>query len=168
MEAESNRRITKRTVKLKEKFAPITSSKPQNEKSKELEGAKIGRTASGEFLVRGRIFQTHKPITFNQPWTNEEQKRLEELLELHPTEETEMERWKKIAVELGNRTPVKVQSRVHKYFFTEQDFLYLAGYPIRETKTDFSRQEERKCGMENSQIFLLPKSPPFLQVLFQK
>ena len=38
----------------------------------------------------------------------EEQKRLEELLERFPTEETEMERWKKIATEMGNRTPVQV------------------------------------------------------------
>jgi hypothetical protein len=77
MEADPSRRITKRTVKLKDKFAPIKfstcHSKPRNENNKELEGAKIGRMASGEFLVRGRIFQTHKPIRFNQPWTNEEQ-----------------------------------------------------------------------------------------------
>ena len=37
-----------------------------------------------------------------------------------------MERWKKIAAELGNRTPVQVQSRVQKYFLK----LHRAGLPI--------------------------------------
>merc|ERR1719228_1099738 len=73
-----------------------------------------------------RLFQTHKPVTFNQPWTREEQQRLEELLDRYPTEETEMERWKKIAAEMGNRTPVQVQSRVQKYFLK----LHRAGLPI--------------------------------------
>ena len=50
----------------------------------------------------------------------------EELLDLHPSEEIEMERWKKIAAELGNRTPVQVQSRVQKYFLK----LQRAGLPI--------------------------------------
>merc|ERR1719427_2061725 len=84
------------------------------------------RTAEGGYLVRGRVFQTHKPVTFNQPWTREEQKLLEELLERFPTEETEMERWKKIAAELGNRTPIQVQSRGQKYFLK----LHKAGLPI--------------------------------------
>ena len=46
----------------------------------------------------------------------EEQRRLEELLVEYPSEEVEMERWKKIATCLGNRTAVQVQSRVQKYF----------------------------------------------------
>ena len=37
-----------------------------------------------------------------------------------------MERWKKIATDLGNRTPVQVQSRVQKYFLKLQK----AGLPI--------------------------------------
>jgi hypothetical protein len=45
--------------------------------------------------------------TFNQPWTDSEQKRLEELLETHPSQDVEMDRWKKIAEELGNRNPVQ-------------------------------------------------------------
>ena len=59
-------------------------------------------------MVRGRVFDQSKPQTFNQPWTGEEQKRLEELLEEYPSEEVEMERWKKIATCLGNRTPIQV------------------------------------------------------------
>ena len=82
--------------------------------------------ASGDILVRGRIYKNNKPRTFNQPWKIEEQRRLEELLVVHPTEEIEMERWKKIATELGNRTPVQVQSRVQKYFLK----LQRAGLPI--------------------------------------
>ena len=66
--------------------------------------------------MRGRIFDSSKPQTFNQPWTPQEQRRLEELLEEYPSEEIEMERWKKIATCLGNRTAIQVQSRVQKYF----------------------------------------------------
>ena len=47
-------------------------------------------------------------MTFNQPWTPEEQRRLEELLVQFPSEDIEMERWKKIAAALGNRTPIQV------------------------------------------------------------
>ena len=50
-------------------------------------------------------------MTFNQPWTPEEQRRLEELLLQFPSEDVEMERWKKIAAALGNRTPIQVGVR---------------------------------------------------------
>ena len=72
------------------------------------------------------MFDASKPQTFNQPWTGEEQRRLEELLVEYPSEEVEMERWKKIATCLGNRTPIQVQSRVQKYF----QKLSKAGLPI--------------------------------------
>lgn len=52
-------------------------------------------------LVRGRAFDESKPETFNQLWTVEEQKRLDELLILYPPEEIEMKRWTKIANALG-------------------------------------------------------------------
>ena len=81
---------------------------------------------SGQWLVRGRTFDKSKPKTFNQPWTAEEQKRLEELLHEFPSEDVEMERWKKIAARLGNRTPIQVQSRTQKYFIK----LHKAGLPI--------------------------------------
>ena len=87
---------------------------------------KVERNARGQFLVRGRVFDASKPQTFNQPWTPEEQRRLEDLLLEYPSEEIEMERWKKIATCLGNRTPIQVQSRVQKYFVKLQK----AGLPI--------------------------------------
>ena len=46
----------------------------------------------GQMLVRGRPFEEGKPRTFNQPWTAEEQQRLEELLMQYPSEDVEMER----------------------------------------------------------------------------
>ena len=52
-----------------------------------------------------------KQRSASQPWTNEEQRRLEELLLQFPSEDVEMERWKKIAKALGNRTAIQVQSR---------------------------------------------------------
>ena len=55
--------------------------KREVKKRNSIDGEGVERTEDGEFMVRGRKFQTNKPITFNQPWTKEEQKRLEELLE---------------------------------------------------------------------------------------
>ena len=54
-----------------------------------------------QILVRGRAFDESKPETFNQLWTMEEQRRLEELLVEYPPEEVEMRRWTKIANALG-------------------------------------------------------------------
>ena len=59
-------------------------------------------------------------------WTAEEQRRLEQLLVKFPSEDVEMERWKKIANALGNRTAVQVQSRTQKYFLKLQK----AGLPV--------------------------------------
>ncbi|KAJ0059108.1 hypothetical protein NL108_007494, partial [Boleophthalmus pectinirostris] len=55
-------------------------------------------------MIRGRICHPNKPDTFNQLWTVEEQKKLEQLLMKFPPEEVESRRWQKIADELGNRT----------------------------------------------------------------
>lgn len=76
--------------------------------------------------VRGRKFTDNKPETFNQLWSCEEQKRLEELLEIYPEEAVEARRYKKIADALGTRTPIQVMSRVQKYFAK----LAKAGLPI--------------------------------------
>ncbi|XP_015182795.1 PREDICTED: ZZ-type zinc finger-containing protein 3 [Polistes dominula] len=91
---------------------------PQTQINTEQENRKI--------LVRGRAFDESKPETFNQLWTIEEQRRLEELLIEYPPEEVEMRRWTKIANALGNRTPKQVSSRVQKYFIK----LLRAGLPI--------------------------------------
>ncbi|XP_014606626.1 PREDICTED: ZZ-type zinc finger-containing protein 3 [Polistes canadensis] len=91
---------------------------PQTQIKTEQENRKI--------LVRGRAFDESKPETFNQLWTIEEQRRLEELLIEYPPEEVEMRRWTKIANALGNRTPKQVSSRVQKYFIK----LLRAGLPI--------------------------------------
>ncbi|KAI9480758.1 MAG: hypothetical protein EXX96DRAFT_564068 [Benjaminiella poitrasii] len=54
--------------------------------------------------------------TFKQPWTDEEQKRLEELLIVYPDEPVQAQRFNKISKALGTRTPRQVASRVQKYF----------------------------------------------------
>lgn len=59
-------------------------------------------------------------------WTNEEQRRLEQLLIEFPPEEVEMRRFGKIAKALGNRTAQQVFSRVQKYFQKLHD----AGLPV--------------------------------------
>ncbi|XP_053326041.1 ZZ-type zinc finger-containing protein 3 [Spea bombifrons] len=83
-------------------------------------------TSHGSQQVRGRQPTEHKPGTFNQLWTVEEQKKLEQLLLKFPPEEVESRRWQKIADELGNRTAKQVASRVQKYFIK----LTKAGIPV--------------------------------------
>lgn len=67
-------------------------------------------------VVRGRICNTGKSQTFNQLWTVEEQKKLEDLLVKYPPEEVEARRWEKIAKALINRTPQQV---IVKYYYIE-------------------------------------------------
>ncbi|CAL1260948.1 unnamed protein product [Larinioides sclopetarius] len=50
------------------------------------------------------------------PWTEEELKRLKELLIDFPPEEAEVHRWEKIANGLETRTPLEVATRVHKFY----------------------------------------------------
>lgn len=61
----------------------------------------INKNIFFQILVRGRAFDETKPETFNQLWTFNEQKRLEELLVEYPPENIEMRRWTKIAKALG-------------------------------------------------------------------
>ncbi|XP_050163244.1 LOW QUALITY PROTEIN: ZZ-type zinc finger-containing protein 3 [Myiozetetes cayanensis] len=85
-----------------------------------------GSTNSRPQMIRGRLCDETKPETFNQLWTVEEQKKLEQLLLKYPPEEVESRRWQKIADELGNRTAKQVASRVQKYFIK----LTKAGIPV--------------------------------------
>ncbi|EDW77411.1 uncharacterized protein Dwil_GK18102 [Drosophila willistoni] len=64
--------------------------------------------------------------THSHLWTNDEQRRLEQLLIEYPPEDIEMRRFGKIAKALGNRTPQQVFSRVQKYFQKLHD----AGMPV--------------------------------------
>ncbi|CEP16369.1 hypothetical protein [Parasitella parasitica] len=54
--------------------------------------------------------------TFNQPWSDQEQQRLQELLITFPDEPIQAQRFNKISKALGTRTPRQVASRVQKYF----------------------------------------------------
>lgn len=65
-----------------------------------------------QILVRGRPFDESKPETFNQLWTADEQRRLEELLKEYPPEEVEMRRWTKIANALGISNSVNLQNQI--------------------------------------------------------
>ncbi|KAG5285529.1 hypothetical protein AALO_G00004410 [Alosa alosa] len=83
-------------------------------------------SSSRSQMIRGRVCHQNKPDTFNQLWTVEEQKKLEQLLVKFPPEEVEAKRWQKIADALGNRTAKQVASRVQKYFIK----LTKAGIPV--------------------------------------
>ncbi len=115
------------------------------------------RNAQGRFLVRGRSFDDKKPKTFNQPWTAEEQQRLEELLVQYPSEDVEMMRWKKIAAALGNRTAIQVQSRTQKYFLK----LAKAGLPIpgRQTKSKHNKYASGSAASQKNSTFFPNLSP---------
>lgn len=94
--------------------------------NEDIKESKLNRDQDNNPKVRGRKFTDNKPETFNQLWSCEEQKRLEELLEIYPEEPIEARRYKKIARDLGTRTPVQVMSRIQKYFAK----LAKAGLPI--------------------------------------
>ncbi|KAI9283390.1 hypothetical protein BY458DRAFT_496380 [Sporodiniella umbellata] len=54
--------------------------------------------------------------TFKLPWSDEEQQRLQDLLEIYPDEPIQAQRFSKISKALGTRTQKQVASRVQKYF----------------------------------------------------
>jgi len=65
---------------------------------------KSAELGENEMLVRGRLKDEQKPETFNQLWTTEEQRKLEELLIEFPPERIEARRYRKIADRLGTKT----------------------------------------------------------------
>lgn len=113
---EGKRQLTRHAAKVEPRHAATSRAQSQGS----------GSNASSNVLIRGRVFNENKPATFNQLWTAEEQKRLEDLLIKYPPEEVESRRWEKIANALGNRTPTQVASRVQKYFIK----LAKAGLPV--------------------------------------
>ncbi|XP_067331918.1 ZZ-type zinc finger-containing protein 3 isoform X2 [Channa argus] len=116
-------------------------------------------------MIRGRLCHTNKPDTFNQLWTVEEQKKLEQLLVKFPPEEVESRRWQKIADELGNRTAKQVASRVQKYFIK----LTKAGIPVPgrtpnlcmyTKKASSKRQHHLNKHLYRPSTFLTSYEPP--------
>ncbi|KAL4608274.1 ZZ-type zinc finger-containing protein 3 isoform X2 [Arapaima gigas] len=116
-------------------------------------------------MIRGRVCDQNKPDTFNQLWTVEEQKKLEQLLLKFPPEEVESKRWQKIADELGNRTAKQVASRVQKYFIK----LTKAGIPvpgrtpnmcIYSKKSSSKRQHHLNKHLYRPSTFLASYEPP--------
>ncbi|XP_022093942.1 ZZ-type zinc finger-containing protein 3-like [Acanthaster planci] len=105
-------------------------------------------------IVRGRVAEGNKPPTFNQLWTRDEQRRLEEFLVKYPTEDVEARRWEKIAKALGNRTAQQVASRVQKYFIK----LMKAGMPVPGRLPSVSTYQNCRKGK---------KIHPFTKPLFQ-
>ncbi|KAJ1832646.1 ZZ-type zinc finger-containing protein 3 [Coemansia sp. RSA 2711] len=75
-----------------------------------------------------------KPPSYNQPWSDQEQMRLEQLLLEYPEEEVANARWRKISEALGTRTMRQVASRVQKYFIK----LSKAGLPVPGRTPDTS------------------------------
>ncbi|KAF9413545.1 seryl-tRNA synthetase [Podila epigama] len=57
-----------------------------------------------------------RPLNYNIPWSDEEQRLLEQLLDVYPDEPVAAQRFQKISLAMGTRTPKQVASRVQKYF----------------------------------------------------
>lgn len=72
------------------------------------------------------VREKQRPVTFNQPWSCDEQRLLEQLLKKYPPERFEARRFAKIAAEIPGRTTQQVTSRVQKYFIK----LAKAGLPV--------------------------------------
>lgn len=150
---EGRRQFTRQTAKAE----PKAESKPTGSQSS---------TQSSGVLIRGRVLSENKPATFNQLWTAEEQKRLEDCLLKFPPEEVESRRWEKIAQALGNRTPTQVASRVQKYFIK----LAKAGLPVpgripnvaapRRIGATGSRRGHRSNVMFSHSTFFASHRPP--------
>ncbi|XP_065067950.1 ZZ-type zinc finger-containing protein 3-like isoform X2 [Rhopilema esculentum] len=100
--------------------------KPYGNIQEDNESAVSDGSQDQQKIIRGRILDESKAMTFNRLWTTEEQEKLEKLLHIYPPEDVEARRWEKIARALGNRTPKQVSSRVQKYFIK----LARAGLPI--------------------------------------
>ncbi|KAJ8418505.1 hypothetical protein AAFF_G00000040 [Aldrovandia affinis] len=116
-------------------------------------------------MIRGRHCDQSKSHTFNQLWTVDEQKKLEQLLLTFPPEEVESKRWQKIADELGNRTAKQVASRVQKYFIK----LTKAGIPVPgrtpnlcmySKKASSKRQHHLNKHLFRPSTFLTTYEPP--------
>lgn len=95
-----------------ESSAPTTPTNEFGTNSLPIDGQKVFSSfRSSHIKIRGRTYNPAKPISFNALWTEEEQKKLEELLSVYPEEEVASRRWEKIANALGTRTPKQVASR---------------------------------------------------------
>ncbi|XP_048844610.1 ZZ-type zinc finger-containing protein 3 isoform X2 [Brienomyrus brachyistius] len=129
------------------------------------DGPDHGGSSSRSQMIRGRNCDQNKSDTFNQLWTIEEQKKLEQLLLKFPPEEVESRRWQKIADELGNRTAKQVASRVQKYFIK----LTKAGIPVPgrtpnlcmySKKASTKRQHHLNKHLYRPSTFLTSYEPP--------
>ncbi|KTG01722.1 hypothetical protein cypCar_00029701, partial [Cyprinus carpio] len=129
------------------------------------DGPEHSMSSSRTQMIRGRLCDQNKPDTFNQLWTIDEQKKLEQLLLKFPPEEVESKRWQKIADELGNRTAKQVASRVQKYFIK----LTKAGIPVPgrtpnvcmySKKASSKRQHHLNKHLYRPSTFLTSYEPP--------
>lgn len=86
-------------------------------------------------VVRGRVKSESKPETFNQLWTSEEQRRLEQLLVEFPPERVEARRYRKIADKLGTKTLTQVNNYALNLALA---FFIISFYPFRENLKHFA------------------------------
>ncbi|RIA95742.1 hypothetical protein C1645_802788 [Glomus cerebriforme] len=113
-----------------------------------------------------------KTGNYNIPWTDDEQRRLVELLAIYPDEEIQSHRFKKISEALGTRTPKQVASRVQKYFIK----LAKHGLPVpgripsvsfATTATKNSQSKNKKSGRASKPKVISPspeKRPRHLRI----
>jgi hypothetical protein len=100
----------------------------------------------------------------NLPWTEEEKRRLAELLAIYPEEEVQARRYAKIAAAIGTRTPGQVANRVNKLLLKQRkraDEKIDPGDDIDDAVGDAVRQsaEYRRYQRLRQQIGLLEANP---------
>lgn len=85
-------------------FKPDQILRPQTRTSSEplIKRTKVEERMNNTAAVKSKAQDDSKPETFGQKWSCEEQQKLEELLRIYPSEENEMNRFRKIAEALGN------------------------------------------------------------------
>uniref|UniRef100_A0A3B3SBR2 Zinc finger, ZZ-type containing 3 n=1 Tax=Paramormyrops kingsleyae TaxID=1676925 RepID=A0A3B3SBR2_9TELE len=91
------------------------------------DGPDHSSSSSRSQMIKGRNCDQNKSDTFNQLWTIEEQKKLEQLLLKFPPEEVESRRWQKISTRIFTRlcfqASTKRQHHLNKHLYRPSTFL---------------------------------------------
>lgn len=106
-----------------QKLNRVQSLRQSQKLIKQMEQGELTELSQGK---KSPCSDKEKSKNFNKSWSVEEQRKLEELLIEFPPEDNEASRFRKIANQLGTRTPLQVQSHCQKYFIK----LAKAGLPI--------------------------------------
>lgn len=119
-------------------------------------------SGSGERKRRKKLTTPEESPHHNLPWTEEERRRLDELMAIYPEEQISTRRYAKIAAALGTRTAAQVANRINKLLHKQRrhgvppvtmDVEAVADAQLRSTK------EWHQYEMLKKQISMLETNP---------